>query len=854
MPLNCEDMIRNALGRNMSEQEILDFAREGSRLGRQARAAAEASLSAEDIAKLTADWAQQEELALIAHRRAQHLQAAARLRAVQKATANFQGMEWEGLSALMVGSKYDRAGSRLSVDAIRTSLGQHYLGSMINELDTLSPEYSTTLHKGTLDREICQAMWSLDNANAQPYKGPQEAMDIAQVLHKYQELARENENKAGAWIGKLPGYIMRQSHDQLKIKQAGFAQWKADIESRLDWEATADGRLKNISDSEVAKARETFLDEVYTGFLTGIHEKYAPPVTGINAPSLRTAKTMGSVAAKASQQRVLHFKNGDAFFEYNQKYGRGQVIDGVIAGLTKSANDTALMRVFGPSPHENLANMVKDLNAMWRARKDDASIRQLKNMLPRLHNQMKELDGSLNVEGNPTFAQVASITRAVQSMSKLGGAVISGMTDIPLIAHELHYQGRGYFSALGETLSLLVQGRGTMEQRRILSACGVFFDSMVGNLTSRFSGQELPGKATALMNLFFKLNGLSFWTDATRKSACLIMSHDLAAEAKFTWGQLSRQRRRVLGHYDLDEGLWEMLRQGKMAAADGREYFTPELAGQIKKADLAAYMEAKGLIVNDRRVELFREEVAERLRAYFKDRVQYAVLEPDARTGSIIHQGQSAGTVAGEALRFCMQFKSFPTVFLQRTLGREIYGRGADSIAQGLKQALIPRNGEMTGLMGMVAMTTVFGYLAMCTKQLLAGKNPRDFTESPEAFGKVLVASLVQGGGMGIIGDFLFGEKSRMGDSFLSTLGGPSLGSAASVYRLYQSARDGEDVAATGFRTLWSHLPGNNLFWTKTAVDYMFLNSLYEMMNPGYLRRMRKRVEKENGQTYWLVP
>lgn len=853
MPLNCEDLIRQALGRDMREEEILDFARDGARLARQARAGQAASGRAPDMAAHAARWAERKKLAILARQRAEELQASARLAALRQVRDNFAGMEWEGVSALMVGGKHNRKGARLSVDSLRSSLGQHYLGSLVNELERLGPEHVNLLRKGVLDREIARALWSLGDAQLQ-YHGPAEAMEIAEVIHKWQEKARVDENNAGAWINALPGYIVRQSHDQLKIKRAGFEQWKADIETRLDWDRTADGRLAaSITPADIL-ARDQFLEEVYTGFITGIHEKFTPPGMTPRPDPLVSSATMGATAARASKQRVLHFRDGDAWFEYNGKYGRGQLVDGVISGLTKSANDTALMRVFGPSPRQNLQNMVADLNRMWRARQDDASIRQMRKMQKRLDNQMKELDGSLNMEGNPDAAQVASLVRAVESMSKLGGALISGFSDVPLMAQEFYYQGRGFFSALSEGLSLLVRGRGTLEQREIIAQCGVFCDSMIGNLTSRFAGNELPGKASAMMNVFFKLNGLSWWTDSWRKSATLMMSHDLAGLRHQPWNLLPHQRRRVLSLYHIDEGLWEMLRKGQMQMADGRDYFTPDLAFQIGKSELQGYMNGKGLIINDQRVELFREEIASRLRAYFRDRVQYAVLEPDARTASIVHQGLAAGTPAGEALRFCMQFKSFPAVFLQRALGREIYGRGSDTLAAGLRQAIIPRGGEITGLMGMVAMTTVFGYVSMCAKQLLAGKNPRDFTQSPEDFAKVMTASLVQGGGLGILGDFLFGEKSRMGDGFLSTMAGPAMGSLSSIVSLYQSARDGEDVRATAFRTLWSHVPGNNLYWTRAAVDNLLLNSMYELMNPGYLKRMRRRVEKENNQTFWCEP
>ncbi len=145
----------------------------------------------------------------------------------------------------------------------------------------------------------------------------------------------------------------------------------------------------------------------------------------------------------------------------------------------------------------------------------------------------------------------------------------------------------------------------------------------------------------------------------------------------------------------------------------------------------------------------------------------------------------------------------------------------------------------------------------MTAKQLLAGKTPRELLDENSPLGlnwKTILAAAVQGGGLGIYGDFLFGEKSRMGGSLAGSFGGPAYSSAESLYGLYLDARDGRDLGANSFRFFFNHIPGNNLFYIRAALDYTILNSFYEYLNPGYLRRMRRRVEKENGQTFWHEP
>jgi len=38
------------------------------------------------------------------------------------------------------------------------------------------------------------------------------------------------------------------------------------------------------------------------------------------------------------------------------------------------------------------------------------------------------------------------------------------------------------------------------------------------------------------------------------------------------------------------------------------------------------------------------------------------------------------------------------------------------------------------------------------------------------------------------------------------------------------------------------------------ALDYLVLYNLQEMANPGYLKRVEKRIERENGQTFLFPP
>ena len=77
-------------------------------------------------------------------------------------------------------------------------------------------------------------------------------------------------------------------------------------------------------------------------------------------------------------------------------------------------------------------------------------------------------------------AQVASGARMIQSLSKLGGAVISSVTDLATRAANLRFQGKGLFSTYSEMFVELMNGVGNAQQRDLAATVGEGFDGALG--------------------------------------------------------------------------------------------------------------------------------------------------------------------------------------------------------------------------------------------------------------------------------------------------------------------------------------------------------------------------------------
>lgn len=800
---DCLAEIEKAVGRALSDTELSDLLTELQR--RQRRAKAESAGDLEGAAlKAADDMANDLKTQAIIEKRNAALNLKRRIEAVNFVKTQFGDKPDLGIEALLVGVNNPKQGARWSAAAQQHELAHYYLGGFIADVE--KEGLWKVLVSGELDRDIARALWQKGRDTPDLGGIPDEASKIADVVAKWQEISRLDANKAGAWVGKLDGYITRQSHDIYRIRKAGYEAWKAVILPKLD--------PKTFAETDDI---DKFLAETYEGLASGVHLKAQSAPSGF--------KGAGNVGKRMSQERVLHFKSADDWFDYNLKFGSGNLRESVMAGFRHSANSTGLMRALGPNAEMNLQQILDDTMRSLKGNPEAlAAFRDDQNWL---RNRFAQVDGSVNIPGNATAARVAGSVRAIESMAKLGMSTISSFSDIPTYASEMRYQGQSMLSGIGEAIGALFKGRGSAERRQLLSSLGVVFDSAKGQIAARFSApDDLPGRVSRGLSFFFKMNLNEWWTDTLRAGASDAMSHRLALNKGATWDKLDPDLTRVLSLYGIDAAKWETIRASATKELDGREYITPEN-------------------ISDR-------ETASQLRSYFIDRTDYAVITPDARTLSVMRRGTRPGTVEGELLRFVGQFKSFPIAFAQKALGREIYGRGASG--SGLIDALRHGNGEMAGLAQLMLWTTLFGYGSMVTKDLLKGKTPRDPLKA-----QTWAAAFTQGGGAGIYGDFLLGETSRFGGGLLETLAGPTLGTVNDVYdlkvRLQQKAEGKPgDVLPTLFRDVVNNTPYANLFYTRTALDYLILNQIAEWLSPGYLKRHEQSTKQQTGQSFLYPP
>lgn len=570
-----------------------------------------------------------------------------------------------------------------------------------------------------------------------------------------------------------------------------------------------------------------------------------------------------NIAKRRAAHRELHFKSAEDEVAYMRQFGAGGVADSVLREMEGAASAIALMRGLGVNPEAMFQRLRTDLLNEARETGNNALTRAVTRKS--LDWQLAEVLGASRQVANPRLAGIAATVRSLQGMAKLGGAMLSSFGDVATAAAELRYQGRGGLSAYADMFAGLMKGRRSGERRIIADLLGVGFESLSGHIMSRLGGESAPpGGVAKAAALFFRLNGLSWWTDTHKITAGEVISRFYAASREQGFAELPKPNQRTLRQYGITPEHWDTMRKAAVNADErGIEFLTPE---GIKGIALNHFMSAKELQVIDalqavkdtkelqtlldqlpteRQLGERRDRLASAYGALVTDRVDHAVVTPGARERAFVNMGTQRGDPLGEALRFVMQFKSFNIAMMTRSIGKELNGGGS-------KLSASMRVGFLAVQLG------IFGYLAMSAKELLQGKNPRD-PLAPETW----AAALAQGGGMGILGDYAFGEFNRFGRSALATAAGPTLGNVDELLHLYATAKDPDvmrrgkwssQVAAEGLRTLIANTPGASLFWLRPAINYLGVYPVQEMLAPGYLRRMESRVQRENKQTFWLSP
>ena len=864
------DCIRAAVSAGATEEQAADIV--NALMEEKKRLRAEGRLTPEALAQAWQARAPEVERATALKRRRAMLSAVRRAEALQDIRrAQAEGFGFlDGLKAVLVGRSRRFTGARQSISAQRRAVFASWADPLARELDGIGAD---GLGRGGVLRLLREDK-SFHDAVIVAMREPEAAAEplareTADIIARYAEAARQRFNLAGGSMGRLEGWTP-QRHDAEKLLRAGPDAWQKEILPRLDMERTF-GR--DAADAD--KVRE-ILSGIYDDLVVGKN----PFLAGSGG---RTAKGR-DVAAPLEHSRELHFKSGRDAVAYNDRFGTGNVLDATLQHLDRMARAVALMERLGPNPEQTVRRLIDDERARVHAdttldhatrqtleRELDATMtRGIGPTTGATAKQLAELTGEANECVFPTLAKVSSILRATQTLSKLGGAALSAVSDPFIKAASMRCNGVTWPEAVVKSvLQYLDNYRDGPTRRAAAGQAGAFLDALTGSMAAAWDTDgDMIGRIARAQNWLFRWTGLNWITEQGKAGYGLWLSRHLGEAAAHGWDALHPDVRAMLEWHGVDAARWDVLRSMTAVAEDGKRYFLPvDVApdnarleallpkGLRRKPPADAEQAARFAAAREAELARLRERVRTDALAMLTDETGFAILEPDDAVRAITRQGLRRGTYPGEFWRFLSQFKSFPVAYMQRVLGGRRwvrgsrqsgmrYGFGAGTVTDALSR-------DMPGVLGFAMLAVSFGYAAMTLKDLARGQKPRD----PRDKG-TWIAACLQSGGLGIFGDYLFGEVSRFGNSGIASLAGPVAGMVESAAKVPALLFHGEPKQARDqfITTALDNAPFVNMWHTRTALNYALLYHVKEWMSPGSLRRMERRMRKQQRREFFLPP
>lgn len=678
----------------------------------------------------------------------------------------------------------------------------------------------------------------------------------------------ERFNAAGGALPRREDWRLPQAWDREKVAAAGREAWLRWMEDQH-----AQGRL-SIRDPDTGREvnalrRAEILANAYERIRT----------EGLVDITPGAARGLGALANRRAEMRAFQWTSAEAWLEANERFGVGNrnlydLLNGHIDGM---ARDIAMLEVLGPNP-DWMVRYLRDEAARRLADRPDRARAEAW----RIESTWAHVSGLASTPVNEWAAGFFRELRGWLTASQLGSALLSSVSDFATMRQVAAWNGLPAVGWMRDYLRLL--NPANAEDRRIAVRAGLLAEAWAQRAAGAMRNQADvigTGLGSRVADFVLRAQGLTAHTQAARWAIGMEFLGALADRAGREFAALEEPLRRAMQRHGIGPAEWDILRASGVVTEGGWRFLSPEavarsaegeaapaaeLLGRWERAaqsrpaggadpsapasSLAAGTDAGTSVGGPSGAQGItaraRLEAATRLLEFVQTEARFAVPEPGAAERALMLGQTRPGTFIGEFVRSALQFKSFPVTVMLMHIGRGLNQEGM--------------HGKAAYVASFAIATTLMGALAMQLKEIAKGRDPRNMEDH-----RFWLAAAAQGGGAGILGDFLYSAVARTDQDFYAQMaGGPMAGLASDIAKIaglnIQALDDERRERAIGadlVRFMRFNAPGSSLWYGRLAMDRLLWDRLQWWADPQAGRRFRqleRRAMREYEQEFWWAP
>ncbi|CAL7961818.1 hypothetical protein GAMM_260010 [Gammaproteobacteria bacterium] len=622
-------------------------------------------------------------------------------------------------------------------------------------------------------------------------------------------------------------FRIKNRNDRKIIEQEAYNRWRINQLKHLDMYET----FGKLSKEEIE---------------VSIKEKYAEEVTSQYAYG---KKGFGE-GISWEKSRLFIYKKG-SFGEISRLYGAGDLYSSILKTVETSAKNIGMIEKLGKNPKETFAKISAAL--VKKAGIDRKEAKRISN---------KELLFNHIIGDIPHYAgqNLFSNILAYQYISKAGNVLLSSI--FPDMAHMISGQqkmlGKSALNAMlhtyikqpAEFIKTLGKAVGRKVSRNDLDLISDWSNHIVGDHLSRYSVDSFSGGAE-LANKFF---GIHYWDESSVRRCAIDTARSLyQGSKKGGFDKINKDLHVSLEQYGIDAKMWDLIRENPFTAANKKKYFTVDQTFNYTKESIAKYLGKEVAALTEKEIEAVREEARYKLLSFNQDMADMTRIMPD-----VVERTQMASLVGSKGFsNLFKQFKGYPYAIARRLIN----GMLMENTREGFRNS--------SGLLNTFGKTTVgfmkdspyiltwltnlvpMYYLSMTAKDLVAGKAPKDPSD-PDTW----VQTILHSGFWGIYSDLM--EKT-LGSAYkgknitfnaMSAFVGPAMSDIGYLGSSIGNTIFGNEEETAGrdmHRVIRGNLPINT-FYTKLALNYLFMWRLHELLAPRDFHKMVRDYE------FWKEP